>query len=198
MLSLDQRLCPGVGGRKCGVFMSPLFRDPHSTCSRCRGRKCTSDLTCDICHNWSLAHWESFRSKRSYAGRSKSVSRHSSGPTESPSNPPLSPASTRAISPSPLPHPTPPHPHPTEGSEVGREMLGEDRKRPSVSPSPSLSTHAQGERERAGGGGGHCAALGMPHSRPETVMEKARIAHALTLPSLRAQRAERMRERESR
>ena len=42
MSSLDQRLCLGVGGRKCGVFMSPLFRDPHPTCSRCRGRKCTT------------------------------------------------------------------------------------------------------------------------------------------------------------
>ena len=46
---LDQRLCPGVGGRKCGAFMSPIFRDPHPTCARCRGKKCTSDVTCDIC-----------------------------------------------------------------------------------------------------------------------------------------------------
>ena len=24
----DQRLCPGRTGKKCGVFMSPLIRDP--------------------------------------------------------------------------------------------------------------------------------------------------------------------------
>ena len=48
---LDQQLCPGVGGRKCGAFMSPIFRDAHPTCAWCRGRKCTSDVTCDIC-NW--------------------------------------------------------------------------------------------------------------------------------------------------
>ena len=45
---LDQRLCLGVGGRKCGAFMSPLFRDPHPTCARCRGKKCTSGVTCNI------------------------------------------------------------------------------------------------------------------------------------------------------
>ena len=98
MSSLDQRLCPGVDGRKCGVFMLPLFRDPHPTCARCRGRKCTSELTCDICHGWSLAQWESFRSKRSYVGRNKSVPRHSVIPIGPTANPSLSPASMGAVS----------------------------------------------------------------------------------------------------
>ena len=59
-MSCDQRLCPGVGGRRCGAFMSPLFRDPHPTCARCRGVKCMSDVTCDICKDWSVPQWEAF------------------------------------------------------------------------------------------------------------------------------------------
>ena len=39
-MSCDQRLCPGVAGCRCGAFMVPLFRDPHPTCARCRGKKC--------------------------------------------------------------------------------------------------------------------------------------------------------------
>ena len=63
-MSCDQRLCPGVGGRRCGVFMSPLFRDPHPTCARCMGVKGTSDVTCDICKDWSVAQWETFLKRR--------------------------------------------------------------------------------------------------------------------------------------
>ena len=48
-MSLNQLLCPGVGGHEYGVFMSPIFRDLHPTCVRCRSKKCSSDLTCDIC-----------------------------------------------------------------------------------------------------------------------------------------------------
>ena len=36
-ISREQRLCPGNGSKKCGAFMSPLFRDPHPMCARCRG-----------------------------------------------------------------------------------------------------------------------------------------------------------------
>ena len=56
--------------------MSPVFRDSHPKCVRCRGRKCSSTATCDICRDWSLAQWESFHNKRSYAEHSKSSSRH--------------------------------------------------------------------------------------------------------------------------
>ena len=55
-MSLDQRLCSGVKG----AFMLPLFRDLHPTCARCRGRKCTSDVTCDICKDWSVPQLEAF------------------------------------------------------------------------------------------------------------------------------------------
>ena len=57
-MSLEQRLCPGVGSRKCGVFMSPLFRDPHPSYGRCRGFMCSSDVICDICKDWLVAQWE--------------------------------------------------------------------------------------------------------------------------------------------
>ena len=59
----------------------PLFWDPHPTCSRCRGRKCTSDMTCDICKDWSVAQWEVFVKKRFYSGRRKSHPSGSSLPT---------------------------------------------------------------------------------------------------------------------
>ena len=72
-MSRELRLCPGVGGQKCGAFLSSLDRDPHPTCTRCRGRVCTKDLSCDICVDWSSAQWEAFAKKRSYAERKRSV-----------------------------------------------------------------------------------------------------------------------------
>ena len=71
-MSRELRLCPGVGGRKCGAFLSSLERDPHPTCTRCRGKVCTCDFTCDICIAWSSAQWELFAQKRSYKERKKS------------------------------------------------------------------------------------------------------------------------------
>ena len=62
-MSQEQQLCPGVGGHRCEAFMSPLFRDPNSTCARCRGVKYTADVTCDICKDWSVAQWEAFYEK---------------------------------------------------------------------------------------------------------------------------------------
>ena len=140
MSSRDQRLCPGVDGRKCDARMSPVFRDPHHTCVRCRGRKCSSTATCDICHDWSLAQWESFHNKHSYAKRSKSNSRHAGAHTGATTNSPLTSASkSRAASPAPLPPSS-------EGPRVDGETLNDDFKRPRVSPSLSLSRNEQGER----------------------------------------------------
>ena len=116
------RRCPGIGGRPCGTYMSPLFRDPHPTCTRCRGRSCSYKSTCDTCDGWSLDQWEHYRLKRAYAGSSKSSSRHAGYPIETASNTPLSPASTRSVSPTPPSLPLPP---PSEG-------LGEGSEAPSV------------------------------------------------------------------
>ena len=66
------RVCPGVGGRKCGAFLPSLDRDPHPTFTRCRGRICTMDMTCDICALWSVTQWEQFVKKRTYKKRKKS------------------------------------------------------------------------------------------------------------------------------
>ena len=63
-MSRELRLCPGVGGRKCGAFLSSLDRDPYPTCTR--------DMTCDFCAEWSSTQWEAFAKKRSYKERKRS------------------------------------------------------------------------------------------------------------------------------
>ena len=83
------RVCLGVGDRKCGAFLSSVDRDPHPTCTRCRGRVCTMDMTCDICTVWSVAQWEQFVKKRTYKERKRAS--HPSG-----SVPPAPLASPRA------------------------------------------------------------------------------------------------------
>ena len=136
MSSPDNRVCPGVGGRKCGMFMSPAFKDPHPTCARCRGRKCSIDSPCSDCHDWSLEQWESYNKRRSYAERNRTPSRHAGNPTGPIANTPSSPASKPvASSPTPLSHPAPPT---SEGSGIEEETTSEDPKRTRVSYSPPL------------------------------------------------------------
>ena len=69
IMSKELRVCPGVGARKCGAFLARLDRDPHPTCTRCRGKVCTRDMTCDFCAVWSAEQWELFAKKRSYKER---------------------------------------------------------------------------------------------------------------------------------
>ena len=71
-MSRELRLCLGVGSRKCGAFLSSWDRDPHPTCTRCRGRICTRDMTCDFCVGWSPSQWEAFAKKRAYKERKRS------------------------------------------------------------------------------------------------------------------------------
>ena len=68
-MAKELRICPGVGARKCGAFLARLDRDPHPTCTRCRGKVCTRDMTCDFCAVWSAEQWELFAKKRSYKER---------------------------------------------------------------------------------------------------------------------------------
>ena len=70
-MSRELCYCPGVGDRKCDAFLSTFDRDPHPTCARCRGKICTSTLTCDVCAVWSAVQWERFYKKRSYKERKK-------------------------------------------------------------------------------------------------------------------------------
>ena len=149
MSSPDNSVCPGVGGRKCGMFMSPVARDPHPTYSRCKGRKCSSDSPCSDCHNWSLEQWELYNKRRSYAERSRPPSRHSGNPTVPNTITLCSLASKLAASaPAPLPHSTPP---PSEGPVSREETSSEDSKQTRVSSSPPLPL---GKRGRGGHGHG--------------------------------------------
>ena len=68
-MSKELRICPGVGARKCGAFLARIDRDPHPTCTRCRGKICTRDMTCDFCAVWSAEQWALFSKKRSYKER---------------------------------------------------------------------------------------------------------------------------------
>ena len=81
------RICPGVGDRKCGAFLSSVDRDTHPTCTRCRGNVCTSDMFCDICAVWSAKQWEQFVWKRTYEDRKKSSRPSGSVPTAPPTSP---------------------------------------------------------------------------------------------------------------
>ena len=108
MSSPDNSVCPGVGGRKCGMFMSPAFKDPHPTCARCRGRKCSIDSPCSDCHNWSLEQRESYNKRRSYTESNRPPSRHSGNPTAPIANTPSPASKPVASSPTPLPHSAPP------------------------------------------------------------------------------------------
>ena len=175
-------------GRPCGTYMSPLFRDPHPTCEKCRGRKCSYDTMCDICDGWSVKQWEHFNRKRSYAQRNKSSSRHAGDPIETASNPPLSPASTRSASPSPTSLPPPP---PSEGSGEGSEapsvsnIISDNLNEPLVSSPTSIPSrgHGEGGRDTPKVGNGEreasptslASAVGRekpPRPQPDTLDEK--------------------------
>ena len=125
-MSRELRICPGVGDRKCGAFLSRLDRDPHPTCTRCRGKVCTKDLTCDFCAVWSAEQWELFSKKRSYKERKR----------PSGSVPPAQQTSPRAETSSGVSLPG------TSSSSSSR------RERRQRSSSASLSSRARSRRER--------------------------------------------------
>ena len=76
-----------MGDRKCGAFLSSVDRDPHPSCTRCRGKVCTSDMTCDICAVWSATQWEQFVMRRPSKDRKKSSRPSGSVPTAPPTSP---------------------------------------------------------------------------------------------------------------
>ena len=148
-MSCEQRLCPGNGGKKCGAFMSPLFRDLHPTCARCRGQRCSDDMTCDICKDWSVTQWEKYHCKRSYSERRKN---RPPGSILLPSktSPTVPPASTETWPPVSLSLPLP-LPPPSEGRGIAGKVLGVSR----AYSSPSSCARSRGE-----GGGGASAVAG--------------------------------------
>ena len=118
-MSRELRVCPGVGGRKCGAFLSSLDRDPHPTCARCRGKICTRDMTCDFCVGWTPGQWELFAKKRTYKERKRS--------RPSGSLPPAPGASPHAGTSSEVPQPG------TSSSSFSRPSGGQDKKGGGVS-----------------------------------------------------------------
>ena len=67
------RRCPGVGENSCGSFMASVTRDPHPTCTRCRGQTCTRQLTCEVCAAWSEEQWTDFEKIKKKKKKPKSV-----------------------------------------------------------------------------------------------------------------------------
>ena len=76
-----------MGSRKCGTFLSSWDRDPHPTCTRCRGRVCTRDMTCDFCVGWLSSQWEAFVKKRTYKDRKRSSRPSGALPTAAATSP---------------------------------------------------------------------------------------------------------------
>ena len=143
-MSRELRICPGVGGRKCGAFLSSLDRDPHPTCARCRGKICTRDMTCDFCVGWSLGQWELFAKKRTYKERKRS--------RPSGSVPPAPGATPRAGTSLEVPQPG------TSSSSFSRPSGGQDKRGGSQGAPGVVSREASSpparprSSERRGGG----------------------------------------------
>ena len=187
-MSRELRICPGVGDRKCGAFLSRLDRDPHPTCTRCRGEVCTKDLTCDFCAVWSAEQWELFAKKRSYKERKR----------PSGSVPPAQQTSPRAETSSGVSRPG------TSSSSSSRPLGGQGKQEgsrgaPSVvlggAPSPharprsserggSASRHSSGAGGLAlsspspsgGGGAGVARSLQTPISRVSDVVDSPQFS----------------------
>ena len=64
----DFALVLGALGVGCSC---PPYLGVRTQGARCKGIKCTSDMTCDICKDWSVAQWEAFLKRRPYSGRRK-------------------------------------------------------------------------------------------------------------------------------
>ena len=153
-MSRELRICPGVGGRKCGAFLSSWDRDPHPTCSRCRGRICIKDLTCDICKDWSSAQWEAFAKKRSYAEHKRSACPSGS------SLPPALTTSPRAGTSSEVTHPAAPSSSSSSHPSEGWVKRGEPQDAPGAASRGASSPPARPvSSERSGSASGRSSAV---------------------------------------
>ena len=177
-MSREIRICPGVGDRKCGAFLSTLDCDPHPTCTRCRGRICTRDMTCNICANLSVAQWEQFVKKCAYKDRKKSR------PTGS--VPPAPLTSPRAFSPSAVSRPgtffSSSRPSGGQGKQGGSQGAPGDVSRGAPSP-PARSRSS----ERGGSVSGLLSgARRRALSSPPSGAGEAGAAHSQQTPPSRA------------
>ena len=146
-MSRELRICPGVGGRKCGAFLSSLDRDPHPTCARCRGKICTRDMTCDFCVGWTPRQWELFAKKRTYKERKRS--RPSGSVPHAPGATPRGGTSSEVLQPG------------TSSSSFSRPSGGQDKRGGSQGAPGVVSREASSpparprSSERRGGVSGH-------------------------------------------
>ena len=180
-MSRELRICPGVGDRKCGAFLSLLDRDSHPTCTRCRGKVCTKDMTCDFCAVWSAEQWELFTKKRSYKERKQRPSG---------SVPPAQETSSRAETSSEVSRPG------TSASSSsltsgGQEKRGGSRGAPGVvlggAPSPPARPRSS---ERGGSASRHSSgASGLAPSSPSPSGGGAGVARSLQTPLSRVSEA---------
>ena len=159
-----------------------LVLDPHPTCTRCRGKVCTRDMTCDFCAVWSAKQWELFAKKRSYKERKHRPSG---------SAPPAQQTSPRAETSSGVSRPG------TSSSSSsrplgGQEKQGGSRGAPGVvlggAPSPPARLRSS---ERGGSAFRHSSgASGLaPSSPPPSGGGGAGVARSLQTPLSRVSKA---------
>ena len=173
-MSRELRICPGVGDRKCGAFLSTLDRDPHPTCARCRGKICTKDLTCDFCAVWSAEQWERFTKKRSYKERKKHRPSGSAPPTQQ--------TSPRAETSSGVSHPgTSSSSHPLGGQGKQEGSRGAPDVVSGGAPSPPARPRSS---ERGGSASGLSSGAGglAPASPSPSGAGGVGVAHSLQTP----------------
>ena len=147
------------------VHSCPPYLGTHTQRARCRGVKCTADVTCDICKDWSVAQEEAFLKKRSYSGCRKSRSSGSALPTAPSTLPPSASASSEAGRPAPPSRPPTP---PSEGRGHTGKLEGVPRIGSREVSSPP-SHHSVGKkwgrgaaRVLASGGASDLAASSLP------------------------------------
>ena len=181
-MSKELRVCPGVGAGKCGAFLARLDCDPHPTCTRCRGKVCTRDMTCDFCAVWSAEQWELFAKKCSYKERKHRPSG---------SAPPAQQTSHRAETSSGVSRPGPSS---SSSSRPlgGQEKHGGSRGAPGVvlggAPSPPARLRSS---ERGGSASRHSSgASGLaPSSPPPSGGGGVGVARSLQMPLSRVSEA---------
>ena len=123
----------------------PIFRDPHPTSARCRGIKCTADVTCDICKDWSVVQWEAFLKRRPYSGRRKKRPSGFALPPASQIPAPFASASSEAGRPAPPPQSLLP---PPEGRDCSGRGGGGGGLARSPLPLPFFWREERGEAPR--------------------------------------------------
>ena len=81
---MSQRICPGLKGKRCSLFLPAEEDDDHPSCSRCRGSVCSKTNPCDICRSWPDVRWAKF-DRRQMIRERRRLSKLAKPPPSSPS-----------------------------------------------------------------------------------------------------------------